>query len=56
MDEGARGQGTKFPIISDFFLGFKNLKKIASGGFQTHPKYLEMTHSNHQVIDCTYYI
>ena len=40
----------------DFFPDSKNMQKIASDGFRTHPKYLEMARSNHQAIDCTYYI
>ena len=40
----------------DFFPDYKNMQKIASDGFRTHPKCLEMTPSNHQAIDYTYYI
>ena len=40
----------------DFFPDFKNMQKIASDGFRTHQKCLEMAPSNHQAIDDTYYI
>ena len=59
----------KKSIFSDknrFFLEFfffcffswlqKYEKKIASDGFRTHPKCLEVAPSNHQTTDCTYYI
>ena len=39
-----------------FFPDSKNMQKIASDRFRTHPKYLEIAPSNYQAIDCTYYI
>ena len=69
MEKSEKKIGEKSPIFSDknrffleifFFLNFfpdsKNMQKIASDGFQTHPKCLKMAPSNHQAIDCTYYI
>ena len=59
------GKNRFLPIKTDFFWNFfffdffpdsKNMQKIASDGFRTHPKCLEMAPSNHQAIDCTYYI
>ena len=48
-----------FPIFSQFFpfaILLQKSQKIVSGGIRTHPKCLEVAHSNHQAIDCTYYI
>ena len=45
-------------FFSDFFtvFSFKNLKKLFLVGFEPTPKCLDVAHSNHQAIDCTYYI
>ena len=46
-----------FPIKTNFFPDSKNMKKkIAFDGFRTHPKCLKVAPSNHQTIDCPYYI
>ena len=48
-----------FPIFSQFFpfvILLQKSQKIVSGGIRTQPKCLKVAHSNHQAIDCTYYI
>ena len=51
------------PTFSDFstvfsfcYILLQKSQKIVSGGIRTHPKCLEVAHSNHQAIDYTYYI
>ena len=46
----------KFSQFFPFVILLQKSQKIVSGGIRTHPKCLEVAHSNHQAIDCTYYI